>query len=197
VSRASPHRNHSRKKLEGVRPIRRVAGRSFYERHLKRSFYERHLKRSFCERHPKRRKSRPRLRRRRLRPSKQRILTAARPPRNLCPALPPRHACCSAAQLDERQQGEGSANTCAFRSREAASRTTICTKYIRKIHIKISLAFQFTYTNLSSPLMTGPTCGCLCGHPAVLAKGGKRAMVMKSGERWHCVNPACGWRGSG
>jgi hypothetical protein len=28
--------------------------------------------------------------------------------------------------------------------------------------------------------------------PAVLAKEGKRAMIMKSGERWHCINPACG-----
>src|SRR5882762_5444348 len=23
-------------------------------------------------------------------------------------------------------------------------------------------------------------------------EGGKRAMIMKSGERWHCLNPACG-----
>jgi len=26
----------------------------------------------------------------------------------------------------------------------------------------------------------------------VLAKGGNKAMVMKSGGRWQCVNPACG-----
>ena len=26
----------------------------------------------------------------------------------------------------------------------------------------------------------------------VLAKGGNRAMVMKSGECWHCINPVCG-----
>jgi hypothetical protein len=28
--------------------------------------------------------------------------------------------------------------------------------------------------------------------PAVLAKEGIGAMIMKSGERWHCINPACG-----
>jgi hypothetical protein len=27
--------------------------------------------------------------------------------------------------------------------------------------------------------------------PAALAKGGTRAMLMKSGERWQCMNPAC------
>jgi hypothetical protein len=64
--------------------------------------------------------------------------------------------------------------------------------YILNNVINISLAFQFTYTYFGSPLITGPTCDFLCGHPAVLAKGGKRAMVMKSRERWHCVNPACG-----
>src|SRR5207253_11252688 len=26
----------------------------------------------------------------------------------------------------------------------------------------------------------------------VLAKGGNRAMVMRSGECWHCINPVCG-----
>src|SRR5260370_5065010 len=58
--------------------------------------------------------------------------------------------------------------------------------------IKIPLAFQFTWIYLSSPHITGPTCDCLCGHSIDLAKRGKRAMVMKSGERWHCMNPACG-----
>jgi hypothetical protein len=28
-------------------------------------------------------------------------------------------------------------------------------------------------------------------YPAALAKGGTRAMVMKSGQRWHCTNAAC------
>ena len=56
----------------------------------------------------------------------------------------------------------------------------------------MSFAFQFTYTYFSSLMITGPTCYCLCGRPAVLAKGEKRAMVMKSGERRHGINPACG-----
>jgi hypothetical protein len=29
------------------------------------------------------------------------------------------------------------------------------------------------------------------GIPAFLAEGGIRVMIMKSGERWHCLNPAC------
>jgi hypothetical protein len=67
----------------------------------------------------------------------------------------------------------------------------IITMYILTINMKISLAFLFTYAYLCFPLITGPTCDCLCGLQAVLAKGGTRAMLMKSGERWHCMNPAC------
>ncbi len=101
MSRAPPHRSHTRKKLEGVRPIRRVAGRSSYERRSHRSL---------CERHPKRRKSRPRLRRRRLRPGKHRILTAACPPSNLSPVLVSWQAWRSAPPAKAGLGGEGAAN---------------------------------------------------------------------------------------
>ncbi len=108
--------------LEGVRPIRRGAGRSF------------------CERHPRRRKSRPRLRRRRLRLSKHRILTATRPPRNL--AAP--------AQASGRRPrfgaGEDAAKANVWRilaDLPAGSRPSppVSTNYIRTTYITISLTF--------------------------------------------------------
>jgi hypothetical protein len=89
MSRVSPHHSPTRKVLEGVRPIRRVAGRSFTNAFQNVRTYGRNSNRPPYEHHPKRRKSRPRLRRRRLRPSKDRILTAASPPRNLAP----QHCC--------------------------------------------------------------------------------------------------------
>jgi hypothetical protein len=66
------------------------------------------------------------------------------------------------------------------------------TTCVLTIFMKILLAFLFTYAYISFPFITGPTCDCLCGHPAGFAKGGTRAMLMKSGQRWHCMNPACG-----
>src|SRR4029077_17426956 len=70
--------------------------------------------------------------------------------------------------------------------------TCASTSYAHKLSIKILLAFKFTQIYVSSPRITGPDLRLPLRISIILAKGGKSAMVMKSGERWHCIDPACG-----
>ena len=159
----------------GVRPIRRVAGRSFYERH------------------PRRRKSRLRLRRRRLRPSKHRILAATGPPRNLA-----HHGdCCAASSLwpcTRPRVGSLVANlrrTPVLSAPLSHPLVSPSTSYTLSISAQIPLAFLITEHYVSSPFITGPTFDGLRGHHS-FPRREERAMVMKSGERWHCIDRACG-----
>ena len=55
-----------------------------------------------------------------------------------------------------------------------------------------ALVFLFTFTYSSSPFTTGLGLGCLLCNPSKPeVKEGTCIMNMKTGEHWHCTNPAC------